>query len=233
MLSYNAEAVILQTTEDIILHPSSAAADASIIWLHGLGADPSDFLGITSQLALTKDHKVKFIFPHAPYRNITINNGMYMPGWYDIYSLEFVDKEDDAGILESSAKIAALVDQEINQFGIRPERIILAGFSQGAAIVLHSGLRFAHRLGGIIGLSGYQLRASTLSQEMSAKSLQTPILLAHGLFDPVVPLQLGVTTKEQLNSLGFVVNWHTYPMQHTVLPEEIEHIKDFVQKVLQ
>ena len=230
---YTAEVVILQTSEDIVLQPGSRKADASIIWLHGLGADASDFLAITDQLGLPANHTVKFIFPRAPQRKITINQGLEMPGWYDIYSLQFVVREDDAGIIESSTRIKAIINHEIQQCGILPKRIILAGFSQGAAISLHTGLRFIERLGGIIGLSGYQLRSKSLAEEMSINSLQTPIFLAHGLFDPMVAFQLGVDAKEQLQSMGFIVNWHSYPMQHTVTTEEIQDIGVFIQQVLQ
>ena len=215
----------------IIIQPPGSVADATIIWMHGLGADGSDFVGIVDQLCLPVNHSIKFIFPHAPYRPIAINAGMAMRGWYNLFSLNLVAKEDITGILKSNQQIGDLIEQELAA-GIKPERIILAGFSQGGAMALYIGLRFNRRLGGIIALSTYQLVANKLADERNPANQDIPIFLAHGMFDPVVGFNLGQDAQQQLVDLAYNVEWHTYPMQHTLLPEEIQHIGDFIHKVL-
>lgn len=215
----------------IVVEPEARTSDATIIWLHGLGADGNDFLGIIDQLGLPPTHKVRFIFPHAPYRSITINGGMVMRGWYDLSALELDTREDIVGILQSKQYITDLIEQEIAT-GILAKRIILAGFSQGGAIALYTGLRFNVAIGGILVLSAYQLLAHTLSSERHEANQTIPIFMAHGLFDPVVTFDLGYKNYQQLLELNYPLRWNTYPMQHTVIAEEIKHIGSFIREIL-
>jgi phospholipase/carboxylesterase len=215
----------------IVVEPKTKTHDASIIWLHGLGADGNDFVGIVDQLGLPLKHKVKFIFPHAPYRSITVNDGMTMRGWYDIYDMELNNQEDKDGIEHSRQAIITMIEKEIAG-GISYKRIILAGFSQGGAIALYTGLRFGVTLGGIIALSTYQVLASTLIEERNVANQTVPIFMAHGMFDPVVPFAVGQMGYKQMQALNYKIQWQTYPMQHSVVPEEIQHIGAFITEAL-
>jgi phospholipase/carboxylesterase len=193
----------------------------SIIWLHGLGANGSDFVPIVDEIALP--HSVRFIFPHAPKRPVTINGGFIMPAWYDIRSNDIAEAQDAEGIRESQLAVEALIAQEITA-GIAPSHIFLAGFSQGGAIALHCGLRSERRLGGVLALSTYLPLAETVKAEAHPSATETPIFMAHGRNDPIVPYTLGKASLEKLRALGYRVEWHEYAMPHTVCMEEVESI---------
>ena len=207
------------------------AADASVIWLHGLGADGHDFAPIVAELQLPATLAVRFVLPHAPQRPVTINNGYVMPAWYDIRGMDFTATEDAEGIEHSRGQIEALIARE-RQRGVAPERIVLAGFSQGGAMALHTGLRHPERLAGILALSTYLPLADRLPAEAHPANADTPIFMAHGLHDPVVPLPLAETSRQYLESLGYRIEWHTYPMEHSVCPEEITDIRAWLLRVL-
>lgn len=213
----------------IDLNPVGDAPTASVIWLHGLGADGNDFVPIAEQFNL-HDQKVRFVFPHAPIRPITVNNGMQMRAWYDIAELNLMFREDKHGIEHSTKLLELLIERE-EHLGIPSQRIVLAGFSQGGAISLYAGLRFEKRLGGIIALSSYLPLANSFIQEKRTANLSTPIFMAHGVFDPVVPLMMGEMSRQQLEGLGYSVEWHSYSMPHSVVPEEITDIGHFLQKI--
>ncbi len=206
-------------------------ATASVIWLHGLGADGHDFEPIVPELRLPASLPVRFLFPHAPVRPVTLNNGMAMRAWYDIIALGGGARQDDAGIRESARQVEALIRRE-RERGIPAERIVLAGFSQGGAIALHTGLRHPERLAGIMGLSTYLPLADTVEAERSDANAGTPILIAHGSMDPVVPMQMGERSRDQLQAMGYTVEWHDYPMVHQVCMEEIAAISAWLQRVL-
>jgi phospholipase/carboxylesterase len=206
----------------ITLEPA-AAADACVIWLHGLGADGHDFEPIVPELQLRTDHRVRFRFPHAPIRPITINGGMEMRGWYDI-GQNGLDQEVDAeGIRRSANAVKQMIDNEL-RFGIDSQRIVLAGFSQGGAIALHLGLRYAKPLAGILALSTYLPLADSLRAEASDAQKATPIFICHGIHDPLVPPSFGDSTTDNLRSAGYHVEFKTYPMAHAVCAEEIADI---------
>ncbi|MDH3640075.1 MAG: alpha/beta hydrolase [Gammaproteobacteria bacterium] len=195
----------------------------TVIWLHGLGADGYDFEPIVPALKLPADPVVRFVFPHAPMRPVTINGGMVMRAWYDISAMEMVRNEDAAGVEQSAAQVRDLIAEQ-NRDGIPTERIILAGFSQGGAIALHTGLRYAEALAGIMALSTYVPLKQRLAKEAHASNLGTSVFMAHGTSDPVIPLTLGDASRKLLQELGYPVEWRTYPMQHAVSPEEIDDI---------
>ncbi len=202
---------------------------AAVIWLHGLGADGHDFEPIVPQLGL--ETPVRFVFPHAPMKPVTINNGMVMRAWYDILSLDRDSAQDEAGIRESAALLEALITRE-EERGIADSRLVLAGFSQGGAIALQAGLRHRERLAGIMALSSWLPLADSLDNERSEANSDTPVFIAHGLFDPMIPVSLGSQSKELLEARGYSVEWHSYPMLHAVCPEEINHIADWLKHVL-
>ena len=203
--------------------------NASIIWLHGLGADGHDFEPIVPELGL-HDLAVRFIFPHAPSMPVTINGGYIMPAWYDIAQTDFGVRQDRQGILQSAASIQLLIEQE-QMRGMEADRIILAGFSQGAAMSLHVGLRQSRALAGIIALSGYLLLTDEMDQ-LTRAAKTTPIFMAHGINDPVVPFSLGDSSRRKLETEGYPLTWHSYPMQHQVCLEEINHIGDWIRQIL-
>jgi len=215
----------------IDLNPSGNQADSSVIWLHGLGADGSDFVPIVEQFDLPDSSKVRFIFPHAPLRTITVNNGMRMRAWYDIIGFDIAQREDGEGIEDSEKLVGLLIEREI-ELGVPSERIILAGFSQGGAISLYTGLRYSKPLGGIIALSAYLPLADQFTILPSSENKDIPIFMAHGMFDPIVPLILGQMSKDKLQNLGYKIEWHSYSMEHTVIAKEIEDIGKFIKKVL-
>lgn len=198
----------------------------SIIWLHGLGANGSDFVPIVDEITLP--HAVRYIFPHAPKRPVTINGGFIMPAWYDIRSDDISEAQDAEGICESQRAVDALIAQEIAT-DIAPSHIFLAGFSQGGAIALHCGLRSSERLGGILALSTYLPLAETVAAEALPSATETPIFMAHGCNDPIVPYALGKASLQKLSALGYSVEWHEYAMPHTVCMEEIEAIEQWLQ----
>lgn len=205
---------------------------ASVIWLHGLGADGNDFVPIVPELGLGDDHTVRFVFPNAPQRPVTINGGMRMPAWYDIVGVDIADKQDREGIQASAAQIEALVAREVES-GIRPERIVLAGFSQGGAIALHTGLRHDARLAGIMALSTYLPLHDGLAAEASDANRELPIFMAHGSEDPMVPITLGRGSRDHLITAGYSVDWHEYPMAHQVCLPEIATIGRWLRERLE
>ncbi|OZI62490.1 alpha/beta hydrolase [Bordetella genomosp. 11] len=203
----------------------------AVIWLHGLGADGNDFAPIVPELRLPAAPAVRFVFPHAPVQPVTINGGMHMRSWYDILVMDLVRREDAAGIRRSEAAVRALIARE-NARGIPTSRIVLAGFSQGCAVTLHTGLRLPEKLAGMMGLSGYLPLLDAASAERHGANADTPIFLAHGEYDPVVNIARATASRDMLTSLGHDVRWHTYPMQHSVCAEEIADIRDFLMEVL-
>ena len=199
--------------------------DAAVIWLHGLGADGHDFEPIVPELELARP--VRFVFPHAPVRPVTINQGMRMRAWYDILQLGG-GPEDEAGLRASQQ----LTEELIRAQGLPAERIVLAGFSQGGAIVLLTGLRYAERLAAVMALSTYLPLAGTLAAERSVANRATPILMAHGRYDDLIPMQRAQTSRDYLQKLGYAVEWHDYPMPHSVCASEIADISSFLARVL-
>lgn len=206
--------------------------DAAIIWLHGLGANGHDFVPIVEQLPLPDELAIRFIFPNAPMRPITINQGYTMPGWYDLYSLEKGGKEDREGIIETSQTISQLCRSQ-QELGISSQHIILAGFSQGGAIALHCGLRYSDKLAGIMALSTYLCLPETLSQELSPHANSTPLFMAHGRQDDVLAYDFASSGRDTLITNNINVNWHAYDMAHSVSPEEITDIGNWIVSCLQ
>ena len=204
---------------------------AAVIWLHGLGADGNDFAAIVPELDLTGCAPIRFVFPNAPRIPVTINGGYVMPAWYDILGTETQRKEDEAGIQRSADAIAALIQREMER-GVKADRIVLAGFSQGCAMVLHTGLRHRSRLAGIMALSGYLPLADKLASERSPANQQTPIFMAHGNADPMIIITRAEASRDALQRMGYAVHWHPYPMQHSVHPAEIKDIGGFLRTVV-
>ena len=204
---------------------------ASVIWLHGLGADGNDFVPIVPELRLPQSLRVRFVFPHAPVRAVTINNGMRMRAWYDIAAADLNSRADLIGVRESQAQLEAFIVRETAR-GMPSERIVLAGFSQGGAIALYTGLRHAERLAGIMALSTYLIAPDKLATEASAANRGVPIFMAHGTADPVVRFQWGEASKGVLEAAGYPIEWHTYRMEHSVCLEEVQAIGAWLTKVL-
>ncbi|HZV63058.1 MAG TPA: alpha/beta fold hydrolase [Methylophilaceae bacterium] len=202
--------------------------DSTVIWLHGLGANGYDFEPVVQALNLPA---TRFVLPHAPTRPITINNGYSMPGWYDLYGLEAGSPQDESGIREAQNRIEAFIENEVAR-GIEPRRIVLAGFSQGGAIALHTALRYRARMAGVMGLSTYLPLKSSLMDEAEAANRDLPVFIAHGTFDNVIPLNSAQASVECLQQRGYSVTWREYPMAHSVCMEEIADIRDFLQSVL-
>ncbi|GAC1457301.1 MAG: alpha/beta hydrolase [Steroidobacteraceae bacterium] len=203
----------------------------TVIWLHGLGADGHDFEPIVPELMSPGQAPLRFIFPHARLRPVTLNGGFTMRAWYDIASLDRSGPEDLRGVRESQARIEALIGRE-NERGIATGRIVLAGFSQGGALALYSGARHREKLAGIMGLSCYMLLAARFAAERAPANQATPIFLAHGLHDPVVAPALGEETRRLLERSGYTVEWHAYSMPHSVCPQEIADIAAWLRRVL-
>lgn len=218
----------LQTIE---LNPGTDTVTASIIVLHGLGADGTDFLPFGDEIKLGAIGPVRWVLPRAPVRPVTINGGYAMRAWYDILGTDLVRREDEAGLRESFALVHALIEREIAR-GVPAHRIVLAGFSQGCAITLGAGLRCPHRLAGLVGMSGYLPLADTLAAERHDANRDVPIFIAHGTRDGVVPLSRGVNSRVALEGLGYGVQWHEYPMEHSVCAEEVRAIETFLRLVL-
>jgi phospholipase/carboxylesterase len=205
--------------------------DAAVIWLHGLGADGNDFVPIVNEMKLPAATPIRFVFPHAPVRPVTLNGGMPMRAWYDVYAANLADRADIAGVRQSQGEVEALIARERTR-GIAAKRILLAGFSQGGAITLYAGPRHAERLGGLIALSTYLIKPDDLAKEGNAINRDVPIFMAHGTQDPMVRLEWGEASRRALVAAGYPVEWHTYPMPHSVVWEEIEAIRAFIAKVL-
>ena len=204
---------------------------ASVIWLHGLGADGNDFASIVPQLDLTGCLPIRFVFPSAPSMPVTINGGYVMPAWYDITAPDLTHQQDVKGIQKSASAIAALIEQEI-QKGIPSNKIVLAGFSQGCAMALYIGLSFPQPLAGIMALSGYLPLAENFLSFRNSANFNTPIFMGHGVWDPVVIPQRGEDSHALLKQHGYQINWQTYPMEHSVHPNELADISLFLQEVL-
>ena len=204
---------------------------SAVIWLHGLGADGNDFAAVVPQLQLSGCQAIRFIFPHAPIMPVTINGGYEMPAWYDIFGANLLSQQDAVGIKRSEHAIAALIDRELDR-GILLQNVVLAGFSQGCAMSLHTGLRYKQKLAGIVALSGYLPLANSLAHERSQANANTPIFMAHGTQDPVVVMDRGEVSKNTLIALGYSVQWRTYAMAHSVHPEELADISKFLKEVL-
>jgi phospholipase/carboxylesterase len=212
------------------LHPAGEPA-ASIVILHGLGADATDFLPVARQLELGRVGPVRFILPYAPVRPVTVNGGYRMPAWYDILGSELDRAEDERGLRESTALVHSLLDREGTR-GVPPARTVLMGFSQGGAMTLLAGLRYPHRLAGLVGLSGYLPLAATTAAERHGINAEVPIFLGHGRRDGVVPLRTGEMSRDALRALGHDVEWHDYPIEHSVSMDEIADLQAWLLKAL-
>lgn len=202
----------------------------AVIWMHGLGADGGDFVPIVQELKLPP-LGIRFVFPHAPMRPVTINGGFVMRAWYDIVAQDLVRQEDERGIRDSQELIEQLIDRETGR-GIPANRIVLAGFSQGGVIALQAGLRHPKRLAGLLALSCYLPLAASLEKERSAANMDVPVFIAHGTADNIVPLQRGLASRDALVQLGYKPEWHQYPMPHAVHPDEIADIGTWFQRTL-
>ena len=210
---------------------SAPSPTAAVILLHGLGANGHDFAGLVPELDLKGCQGIRFVFPHAPSIPITVNGGYSMPAWYDIRGTDLVTDQDADGIQRSELAVLALIAHEIGR-GIPAERIVLAGFSQGAAMTLHTALRLPYRLAGIMALSGYLPLADRLSRERHSANAHTPIFLAHGVHDTVVLPRRGEDTRDALQALGYPVQWHSYDTAHNVTDEEVEDMGAILRHVL-
>ena len=204
---------------------------ATVLILHGLGADGRDFLPVAEQLDLSSVGPVRFIFPNAPVMPVTINGGYQMPAWYDILGADLTQRQDEAGLRHSQLAIDALIEREKSR-GIASHRIVLAGFSQGCAMTLMTGLRHRDRLAGLLCMSGYLPLADTTAAERSSANQDVPIFMAHGTRDPVVLLPRATASRDHLQWLGYSVQWHEYAMEHSLCQEEIQDIEDWLRRVL-
>jgi len=218
-------------TLDAIEIETGPQPTASIIVLHGLGADGNDFVPFAEELELAAAGPVRWVFPHAPTMPVTINGGYVMRAWYDILGMELVRREDEAGLRRSMALVNGLIDTE-RERGIAADRIVLAGFSQGCAMALLAGLRYPERLAGLVGMSGYLPLAATLAAERSAANHGVPVFMAHGRHDPVVPFDRGAASRDALLALGYPVEWHEYPMEHSVCGPEVADLNRWLLRVL-
>jgi phospholipase/carboxylesterase len=223
----------MSLTETVEIETGSNTS-GSVIWLHGLGADGHDFEPIVPELRLPDSLALRFVFPHAPMRPVTINGGMAMRAWYDIFSLDRDGPVDEDGIRQSGAILDGLIRRE-QERGIDARRIVVAGFSQGGAIAMHSALRFPERLAGLMALSTYLPLRSHFAAEVldndAARNKDLPIFMAHGSFDPVLPMQMGRSSADLLIESDFNVEWHDYPMAHAVCAEEIEAIRQWLVRL--
>jgi phospholipase/carboxylesterase len=200
----------------------------SVIWLHGLGADGHDFEPIVPELRVPPELPLRFVFPHAPVRPVTINGGMAMRAWYDILNLDSAGRADAQGVLESTALLQALIRREMDS-GVEADRIVVAGFSQGGAIAINAVLRSEFRLGGLMALSTYLVLPGELEKSVGNRDL--PVFMAHGSFDPMLPMQWGRASADKLVEAGFSLEWHDYPMAHAVCPEEINDIRTWLMSI--
>ena len=222
---------LLDTIEFVAGPDPLAQPVASVVVLHGLGADGNDFVPVAQAMDLSALGPVRFVFPNAPVRPVTVNGGYVMPAWYDIYlpsnRPDVPRREDEPGLRRSQVQVQALLDREAVR-GVPPERTVLMGFSQGCAMSLLTGLRAPRRLGGIVGLSGYLPLAATTASERSAANARTPVFLAHGRHDSMVVPSRGEAARDALLTLGYPVQWHTYAMEHSVCPEEIADLNSWL-----
>ena len=209
----------------------AADAMATVIVLHGLGADGTDFLSFADEVDLRPIGPVRWVLPRAPVRPVTLNGGQPMRAWYDILGADLVRREDAAGLRDSIARVHQLIEREITR-GVPAKRIVLAGFSQGCAITLGAGLRCPQRLAGLAGLSGYLPLAETTAAELNPANQSTPIFLAHGRNDGMVPMARGAAGRDALKALGYSVEWHDYPMEHSVCMEEVAALRQWLLRVL-
>ena len=211
------------------------APTATVIWMHGLGADGYDFVPLVKELDINQlpglEKGVRFIFPHAPMRPVTINNGMVMRAWYDIKMVDLVKQEDEAGLRVSQVECEKLIANEVAR-GIPAQRIVLAGFSQGGAITLQTGLRHQERLAGLMVLSSYLPIAATVAAEVSAANKEVPIFMAHGTHDPMIALARATASRDQLKQLGYVIEWKEYPMEHSLAMEEVRDVRAWLGRTL-
>ncbi len=219
-----------QIEKPLVIEPKGRTS-ASVIWLHGLGADAHDFEPIVPELGEVLCDSVRFVFPFAPHRPVTVNGGMVMRAWYDVADTDLARRADEEGVRESGKLLSALVDTEIKN-GLSSNRIVLAGFSQGGAIALHAGLRYPRPLAGILALSTYLPLHQAAREEASDANRSVPIFMAHGSQDPVIPLSASEASRDFLTSLGYVVECHTYPMPHSVCGEEVRDIRDWLSRTL-
>ena len=216
-------AALLETVE----HETGPAPEWSVIWLHGLGADGNDFAPIVPELVGRDWPELRFVFPHAPVRAVTVNNGARMRAWYDIRDFDLANRADEFGVEESIAQVEALIAREV-QRGVPVGHILLAGFSQGGAIVLATGLRRREPLAGLVALSTYLPMANRAGELLQAGASAQPLFMAHGTHDPVVPFQAGERSAEAMRKLGFNVEWHAYPMAHQVCAEQIQALGEWM-----
>lgn len=212
-----------------IQRDTGADPEFAVLWLHGLGADGHDFEPIVPELGLSRP--VRFIFPHAPTQPVTINGGMVMRAWYDITAMDLSASIDARGIHGSSDHLRRLIRATVDS-GIRPDRIVLAGFSQGGVIALHTGLTHTERLAGIIALSTYVALPEEIQQSTNDANRDVPVFMAHGRFDPVIPCSLGERSRDFLLEEGYPVQWHEYPMEHSVFPDEIRDLAHWLNGLL-
>jgi phospholipase/carboxylesterase len=216
--------------ETVEVEPGEAA-DAAVLLMHGLGADGHDFETLVPELRLPPKAAIRWVFPHAPVRPVTINGGARMRAWYDIAALDRHSPEDEAGIRESAEAIRGLLRREA-QRGVPPARTVIAGFSQGGALALFTALREPERLAGVLALSTYLPLAGTLDAEAQPANAAVPVFMAHGTFDPVVPTLLGEETRDRLRARGYDVEWHAYPMAHGVSADEVADLREWLLRVL-
>jgi phospholipase/carboxylesterase len=216
----------LQPLETLEICPTSEVKN-SVIWMHGLGADGHDFEPVVNMLELPL---TRFILPHAPVRAVTLNNGYHMPAWYDIFGLDAGSKQDQPGIEQSRLQIDSLIAKEIAR-GIPAEHIVLAGFSQGGAIALHTGLRYPQKLAGIVALSTYLPLKPSLASQAAPANHDIPIFMAHGTFDDVISLQTNRLSRDAIQMAGYQLEWHEYPIAHSVNEDEINDLRKFLRKV--
>ncbi|MCO4798565.1 MAG: carboxylesterase [Colwelliaceae bacterium] len=216
--------------ERITIEPKISATSC-VIWLHGLGDSGEGFAPIVPMLGLPQNHSIRFIFPHAPEQPVTINQGYVMRSWYDIKSMDLHNRADMKGVLESEQLVHSLIQEQIDS-GISAENIVLAGFSQGGVVSLFTGLRYPKKLAGILALSCYLPQADTLPDTLSSENLETPILQNHGEQDDVVPVSAGKLAHQLLKSANYQVEWQSYNMPHSVLPEQLADIAKWLKKLL-
>jgi len=221
----------MPSDEPPLIIETGAEPDASVIWLHGLGADGYDFEGLVPMLELPADAAVRFVLPHAPVQPVTVNNGMRMRAWYDILGFGAQFPQDETGIRASQQLVHQWIEDEKAR-GIAAGRMVLAGFSQGGAVALHTALRYPERLAGVMALSTYLPVSATLAGERSDANCDLPILMVHGTEDAVVPVALGEASRDKLEQQGYAPEWHTYPMPHTISADEIALIGDWLRRIL-
>tara|TARA_R110002096_G_scaffold274149_3_gene467942 strand:+ start:2166 stop:2837 length:672 start_codon:yes stop_codon:yes gene_type:complete len=222
---------MLATRLPAIISNPNTPIRCSVIWLHGLGANGNDFAPIVSELGIQDELGIRFVFPHAPSIAVTINGGAVMPAWYDITEKDLMKRADNAGIVSSSKTITDMINDEIAT-GIEPSKIVIAGFSQGGVIAFDAGLRFPETLAGIMALSTYIPMQDTLPTAEQSGHAKIPIFYGHGDFDPVIPIEQADSSRRFLEASGYCVDWYAYPMEHSVCPQEIHHIKDWLTTVL-